>query len=875
MTIEPQRWERIQHLFHGALDLPESERASFLEAECADASLRAQVLEMLAEDARGESLLDRQLPELAQEVMGDLLPDGRTLGPYRILKVIGEGGMGVVCLAERSDLGNRVAIKMLRDAWVSPARRERFAIEQRVLAQLVHPSIAQLHDASTLPDGTPYFVMEYVEGLSLTEHCRARACSIAERLQLFRSVCEAVQFAHQHAIVHRDLKPSNVLVTSDGAVKLLDFGISKQLENIDAQADQTQTGLRLMTPSYAAPEQIRGEPVGIYTDVYALGVILYELLTGQLPFDLPKRTPGTAETMILRGEAERPSVLVKSTGAGASQERSIAWADLDVLCLTAMHKDAQRRYRTVDALIRDIDHYRKREPLEARPDTLSYRAGKFLRRNQRMVAASALVLAGVVGLVSFYTVRLAEQRTRAQTEAAKAGQVSEYLIGLFEAGDPFAPGIDSLDARTLLTRGVERAEALADQPDVQAQMLDVLGRVHTNLSDYERADTLLRRALALRRNLSDQSLDVAQTLGNLGNLYRYKGELDSAESYTREALAINQRFLPPGHADLATTLDNLGVILSNKGKYEEGERVYRQALDMRRELYTEPHALLNHSLNNLGVNLANQGEYAESERYLREALDVGKAVYGADHVGLAEDLANLGVVLEIQGSLEAADSALTEALRVTRDKLGDYHYETAFRMTQLGGALQRMGQQVRAEGILKRARTIEDSVLDRNHRNAAITRLGLAAVYMDRSDAAAAEPLLREAVDILLVSLGERHEFTATSRCHLANALHAQGELQEAERLSRLCLAVLEEALPADHDVLAGLRGKFGALLTTMQRFEEAETVLLDSHEKLRARFSPEDRNVAAAARRLVQLYEAWNRPEQAERYRQAVASAH
>ncbi len=285
--MDSKRWERVQALFHQAADLPASERQSFLESACCDDhGLLSDVSAMLREDARSTSLLDRDMAVIAHDVLSpsdsDNLPEDR-FGPYRLKKSLGEGGMGVVYLAERPDLGSAVAIKILRDAWLSPARRERFASEQRTLAQLNHPSIARLYDADTLADGTPWFAMEYVEGLHLTAYSAQNQCSVEERLGLFRLVCEAVQFAHQHAVIHRDLKPSNILVRSDGSIRLLDFGIAKQIETLDTPVDQTLTGLRLMTPAYAAPEQIRGERVGIQADVYSLGVILYELLAGLAP----------------------------------------------------------------------------------------------------------------------------------------------------------------------------------------------------------------------------------------------------------------------------------------------------------------------------------------------------------------------------------------------------------------------------------------------------------------------------------------------------------------------------------------------------------------------------------------------------------------
>src|SRR6202166_916229 len=313
--MDSARWQRIQSLFHDAAGVPQGEQRVFLEAACGDEELIVEVLAMLDQDANGHSLLDQNIADLAEETLANAIPASLILkefGPYQILKLLGEGGMGVVYLAEREDLKSLVAIKVLRDAWLSPARRERFASEQRTLAQLNHPSIARLYDADTLDDGTPWFVMEYVEGIPLTEYCSQHACSIEERLQLFRAVCEAVQYAHQHAVIHRDLKPSNILVKPDGTIRLLDFGIAKQVASLEiplGKSDQTMTGLRLMTPAYAAPEQIRGDRVGIHTDVYALGVILYELLAGELPFDLSRLTPGEAEAMIVGQDPERPSVV--------------------------------------------------------------------------------------------------------------------------------------------------------------------------------------------------------------------------------------------------------------------------------------------------------------------------------------------------------------------------------------------------------------------------------------------------------------------------------------------------------------------------------------------------------------------------------------
>jgi serine/threonine protein kinase len=396
--MDSGRWDRIETLFHNAVDLPPNQQRSFLEAECLDdRTLIPEVLSMLEEDTRGGSLLDRDVRQVADQVLGVAGPLAlNRIGPYRIIRMLGEGGMGVVYLAERPDLGNLVAIKILRDAWLSPARRERFITEQRTLAQFNHPSIARLYDANALPDGTPWFAMEYVDGVSLTEYCSTHNCSVGERLKLFRAVCEAVQYAHEHAVIHRDLKPSNILVKRDGSVRLLDFGIAKQLDSIDhPRVDQTHTTVRLMTPAYAAPERIRGERAGIHTDVYSLGVVLYELLAGRLPFDVSRMTPAEAVSMITTQEPAKPSTMARQTGTRTTS-RTTAWGDLDVLCLTAMHKDPKRRYASIEAFIRDVNHYLNDEPLEARPDSLPYTLGKFFRRNWQTVAAAGAMVAAVI-----------------------------------------------------------------------------------------------------------------------------------------------------------------------------------------------------------------------------------------------------------------------------------------------------------------------------------------------------------------------------------------------------------------------------------------------------------------------------------------------
>src|SRR3989449_831279 len=597
--MDAARWERIQVLFHAVADLPGPAQRTLLETECRDdPALMAEVLGLLEEDARGESLLDRDVAHVAGQVLEQGIPPAlldQDFGPYRMKRVLGEGGMGVVSLAERADLGSVAAIKILRDAWLSPDRRERFASEQRTLAQLNHPAIARLYDASTLPDGTPWFVMEYVEGVPLTQFCEEHASAMPQRLRLFRAVCEAVEHAHRHLIVHRDLKPSNILVKPDGSVKLLDFGIAKQLDSLEGPVDRTRTGLRLMTPAYAAPEQILGDPVGIHTDIYTLGVVLYELLTGRLPFDLANRTPSEAETVIVEQRPERPSA--------AAKEKSVsrrAWADLDVLCLTAMHIEPQRRYRTVEALIRDVDHYLAGEPLEARPDTFGYRIGKFVRRNWQPVSAAAASLLVVVSLVVFYTVRLATARNAAVAEAGRTQRIQRFILHLFQGGDEAVGPADSLRVVTLLDRGVQEAQALDGEPAVQAELYETLGSIYQKLGKLDMADSLLRTALAQRRSLfgSDHA-ETAKSLVALGSLRVDQAEYKKAEGLIREGLEMSKRQLRPGHPAIASATVALGQALEESGQYQEGIKVLEQAVRLRSAAGGTPTAELAASMREL------------------------------------------------------------------------------------------------------------------------------------------------------------------------------------------------------------------------------------------------------------------------------------
>lgn len=485
--MDSERWEKIQAIFHRAVRLPLDQRKSFIDAEAGlDAQLAAEVMIMLEADDHGASLLDRGLTEIARQIIdGGLDPSSfREFGPYRIKKMLGEGGMGVVWLAEREDTRNQVAIKFLPHAALSPVRRENFAREIRTLARLKHPFIARFYDAGTLDDGTPWFAMEFVEGGPFSDYLKEHPLSLEERLKLFRSICDAVQYAHGQEIIHRDLKPSNILMELDGTPRLLDFGIAKQLQTLNEPADKTRPGLRFGSRDYAAPEWLHDGVVGFYTDVYSLGVMLYEMLTSQLP---ERQTP------------ERPSVVAHRS----LPLSKAAWSDLDVLCLKAMHHDSSQRYRSVEALIRDVDHYLKHEPLEAQPDGIRYRAAKFVSRNRRAVLATSMAFVLIAALVLVFTLRLAQERDRANHEAAITTSMNRFLSeDLVGRTDPFQSG----NAKELFADVVKQASSRIDlqfrsEPLIAARLHQTLANAFDKRSDfpqarkeYDRSEQLFLRA---------------------------------------------------------------------------------------------------------------------------------------------------------------------------------------------------------------------------------------------------------------------------------------------------------------------------------------------------------------------------------------------
>lgn len=854
--MDSARWSRMQALFHESADLSRDEQQSFLRNACGDdQALLADVLGMLDEDSRS-SLLDSDMAHVADQVLRESTPRFQDVGRYRILGMLGEGGMGVVYLASRADLGNRVAIKILRDAWLSAPRRERFATEQRTLAQLNHPSIARIYDADTLPDGTPWFAMEYVEGVPLTEYCVRRNATVEDRLRIFREVCEAVQHAHLHAVIHRDLKPSNILVRPDGGVRLLDFGIAKQLDRFDTGSDQTRTGLRLMTPAYAAPEQVRGERVGVYTDVYALGVILYELLAGKAPFDLSNRTPGEAEILITQQEPAKPCGV----------------ADLDVLCLTAMHKAPERRYASVEALIRDIDHYLKGEPLEAQPDTLRYRAAKFVRRNLRAVMVAAAVFTLVVGLVVFFTVRLAIARNAALAEATRTQRIQRFMLNLFQGGDAEAGPAESLRVIDLLDRGVLDAQALKNEPAVQAELYQTLGSIYQKLGKFDRADALLQSGLEQRRAVFGQdSAEAAESLVALGLLRLDQEKLPDAERLVREGLAMTRRHANANSTGVAKATVALGHVLEERGASAEAIQVLEEPVRINSAGGAVTPELAS-AVNELASAHFYAGHYKIADTMFRRVLDMHRQLYGDRHPSVGDDLINLGAVQFDLGYYSEAEKFQRQALKINLPYYGPNHPQTAHNLIGLGRVLVMEKRFDEALDPLKKALAIQERVYGPVSRQVASAVNELASTALSRGQLDEAEAGFSRMLAIYRTVFNNHHYLIGIALSNLASVSMQRKQFARAEQLYSEALQVYDGTLPPDNINVGITNIKLGRALLRQQRYGEAEAHSLKGYTILSKQANPSVSWLQNARTDLVTIYDALHEPDKAKQFRAALA---
>jgi len=832
MVSGADRWKQVERLFYEVLELSSSARAAFLDQACGDDQELRQELESLLQSSDNTlTFLQKSVGEVARRAAGAPCLSDTIVGAYRLSKLLGEGGMGEVYLAARADdlYQQEVAIKVMRSALQQRhAMLLRFSAERQILANLNHPNIARLLDGGITSEGLPYLVMEYVDGIPIDEYCRRNRTPLRARLQLFRSVCAAVEYAHRNLVIHRDIKPANILVTKDGIPKLLDFGIAKLLDPAWGDLRLTKTSDQVMTPEYASPEQVRGEAITTATDVYALGVILYELLAERQPFRTDMQSPFELVQAICHEEPAPPSAAVQKNSPDAEPSpRQKLDRDLDKIVLMAMRKEPARRYRSVDQFSEDIRHYLEGFPVIAREDSWKYRTGKLIRRHR----IAAFISAAFVLSLIIFGISMAVLAHRARIEQARAEQVSGFLQSVFDASDPFRAKGVTVTARDILDRGTARIQKeLRDQPKIQEEVLETMAQAYQHLGVFDQAELLFAQQVeAAKHAEGEKSPQVAKALRLLADVQRQRSKYQDAERNLWEALRLQQKSLRPDDVELSHTQNNLGLVLQAQGHVNEAEPLFRSAITISRKYpgqVTETLVMMS----NLGGLLAQRGSFGEAEALLRDVLDRRRHLLGPNHPQVARSMSRLAALLRNEGSYEEAESLMRESLALNRRVLGEEHFDTLIDMDVLATILQERGEWKEAE------------------------------------------ELYNKAVDVGTRRVGE-HTSLATWMSDLASLRESQGQYATAEQLYRRGLAMTRKLHDSRSVAVAWQQRKLAGLLVKRGKFEEAENNFQDAISIERERFGSSHPEVAISLAGLGELRRRQGQLSAAEDfYRQALA---
>jgi tetratricopeptide (TPR) repeat protein len=697
--VKTERWNRVVELFEQASELPKAERAAFIrQAANDDNELVAEVESLLAFDHGDGAIFGGHVRAAVEEAAtGAAQPSLERIGPYRLKREIGRGGMGAVYLAEREDdFSQQVAIKLI-GGFISRDALQRFKAERQILASLQHPNIARLLDGGATTDGTPYLVMEYVDGVPIDRFCREQQLTNHERVKLFLRVCDAISYAHRSLVIHRDLKPSNILVTADGTPKLLDFGIAKLIEQDDTGPHQTIPSMRIMTPHYASPEQVLGTPITTAADVYGLGILLYVVLSGRRPYEINTTRAEEIERVVCHLDPPPPSA-VDSADPRVRQLRG----DLDTIVMTAVEKVPARRFASVDSLAADLLRWLEGRPITARPVTWGYRTRRFIARHRIGVAVAALIVLMIAG--SAYAIARSAAQARSERDAAE--RVTQMLIQMFSGSDPRTLRGNTITARELLDQGAEQIRVkLRDQPDMQARLLDAIGAIYVGLGMPERAETVLHDSMTARRSAGIvDSQPAARTMWRLAGSLHERGQHTAAEPLARAAYDMTRRLVGPVNPQSGETLNTLAMILRETGRQDEAEKLFLEVTQIFRETLGPEHPMVGMGLVNTARIRIARKDLEGAERMIREALVIQRRIFGNT---TGESLGLLADILEAEGRPEEALPLRRESLAARRVAFASVpHPLLEQTLADLARSLSALGQNEEATLLLQEASAI-------------------------------------------------------------------------------------------------------------------------------------------------------------------------
>ena len=860
-SLDASRWSAIEQLLDAALDRPQAGREAWVRAHAGDAHIAGVVLDLLARDARiGDFLEDAARGQRALHD-ADAFEDGakppaagQQIGAWRLLRELGSGGMAVVWLAERADgaYAQQAALKLVRPGLEGTLLRERFARERRILALLQHPHVARLIDGG-IADGRPFLVMDYVDGLPITGWCARQRASIRQRIALVLQVCAAVAFAHARLIIHRDLKPSNILVDARGDVHLLDFGIATILAGDHSEPTAlTAIGGRALTMAYAAPEQVEQRPLGVATDVYALGVVAYELLAGRLPYRAARASLAAIEDAVLHEEPRLASAATEAAhavqcGVSLQRLRRELHGDLDRILAKALEKDPDRRYASVEAFANDLERHLGGLPVRAQRPSLRYRAGKFVRRHAfGLAVAGALGLAVVGGIAGtlWQARRAADSANQARAEAAAASAVRDLLLDMFRTADPDVSHGRDPSASELLDAAARRLQAgFSDQPPLKSRLLGVVADLNRKLGRYPRAADLYGQAadvpplaqaegLAERWRLRTGRAASLMLAGDLvaaasefdliedelartpsspqvsaahahmrierGELLRRQGRFDEARAMLDAALAD----IPdgPGDADSRETVLRYSAELEfSRGRLEEAEHGFRDLVVRLRARHGGEHTEVARALNDLAAVLAQRGQLDQAEEAMRGALDLRRRLLGTRHPAVADSHWNLGAILRRQERYDDAESHYREALAIFGGSLGEDSVEVARVYNGLGALAGARRDHAASEAFLHEALRRYEKTLGATHPDVGLTlnNIAVAQRRLGRTEESAANAL--RALSIQTSSLPDDHFLVAVTRFTLGTLALMEGDSAKAVEWLAPAARAMEAAMGASH----------------------------------------------------------------------------
>jgi eukaryotic-like serine/threonine-protein kinase len=826
--VNPQRWRCVSAIFDQVSEADPAERDVLLTDLCkGDVELQREVSALLVSNERQAAFEQNVIAmkvELASEWSRSQSPhvvvaDGSRIGPWKVIRELGRGGMGIVLLVERADgqFEQRAALKLIKRGMDNEALLTRFLRERQIVARLEHPHIARLLDGGITDEGLPYFAMEYVDGTPFLQHCAERQLGLRARIKLVIDICAAVQFAHRALIVHLDLKSSNVLVTNEGTVKLLDFGIAKMLVDDLDVAQTRESSSRPLTPAYAAPEQLFGETVSTATDVYALGAIIYELLVGARPYPFANTT--TLEE--IRKVVDTTPPLAPSLRATSESPVTAGQlrGDLDTVVLTALKREPERRYPTVDALAQDLQRCLAAEPIRARRDSAWYRVRKFTSRHRMGVALASLA---AIGLIATTSVALWQLEV-AREQARRAELVTGFVIDIFRVADPQgAPGGVKLTAVDVLDAGAQRLDAqLSSQPQLAARFGEVMGTIYVELGQYDRAIALLQHAINARRGVATDDAD-ADLLTQLGRAEYEKGDYAAAEKTLALALAQHRRDDGGSSASVARDLVLQGEIARRQGDFKKAEPLMREALAMSRANLAAPNAEIADALNQLAVLDSDTHNLDEGTSLTEEALAMFRELYGENHIDVAENLINLGSFRMQNGHAADALPPLEEATAIYRRLLPTDHPLLATALTTHARALDRMNRFAEAKPLYLEALAMQRRILGNQHADVAATLNNLSVLRMHLNDFVESAAYSRDAIAVWVAQGKPEHPFALGSQANLSVALRESGDLVESERLIRAVLAARRKQLGDKHFLVSFTMDQLGIVLRLSGRPAEA-----------------------------------------------------